>query len=210
MNEDVEREREADIDMLARLNEASDDEDDEDGEGDEEEAEDEENDENKMEEQSKSSPSPVATPAPVPVAWQPVMLESKFGLGYKPKTPAYRRGSFMDQVRLLDRGGFCRSPKGRTESYFSLRDVEHKVPAPSAVTGGAGVARRLFAQPKAASIVRVVSPSKRQSRVSSMSLPLAPQVLVIVPVPVPVRVPVFITHCLIFIGASYDHRWSRN
>jgi len=150
----------------------------EDGDDDEEDCEDdeEENTSDDTEEKKQALSSSVEPSSPTsPVPPVPFSECGKFGSAYQPKAAVYVRGSFMDQAYLLQRGGICRSPKGRTDSYLTLRDIEHKVPAPTAVTGGIAVARRLFAPPKhVSSPPRVVSVSSRPSRVVSMSLPVAP------------------------------------
>jgi len=145
-----EKEKEAqksDVDLLESLDNGDDEaadgddavEDDEDGEGDDDEQGDEDEEDKALAVPASPPPSPPSSPIRSPAPASPV---TKFGADYAPKMRVFARGSFMDQVRLLERGGFCRSPKGRRESYYSLRDVEHHVPAPSAVTGGKDVLRQ--------------------------------------------------------------------
>jgi len=178
---------------------ADEDEDDEEGEGDENNDEEEEEDDplKSLSEALEQPHSPLSPAAPV----RPEDLHAKFGRDYEPKAAPLRgRGAFMDQVRLLERGGVCRSPKGRTESFLSLRDVEHTIAAPTAVTGGgkAVAARRLFSAPKSllspARVLVSLSPS-RPSIVSSMRLPVAPA-------PAPLLVTLLTSRVLVFMCSS--------
>ena len=181
---------------------ANEEEDDEEGEGDENEEEEEgEEEEDALKSISEALEQPHSPLSPSTAPVRPEDLHAKFGRTYEPKAAPLRgRGAFMDQVKLLERGGVCRSPKGRTESFLSLRDVEHKIAAPTAVTGGgkAVAARRLFSAPKSLlspARVLVSLSSSRPSIVSSMRLPVAPA-------PAPLLVTLLTSRVLVFMCSS--------
>jgi len=119
---DAEREDdEREVKDLGFLPPANEEEDDEEGEGDENEEE-EEGEEEEEEDALKSISEALEQPPPLSPSTAPVRpedLHAKFGRTYEPKAAPLRgRGAFMDQVKLLERGGVPLTERTNREFPF--------------------------------------------------------------------------------------------